>query len=82
VKGFDAQLASRKTVLKKIIEDGPINWRTIITNTEPLTGSPKTSQSALDWLLASSYIKRMSRGVYEATERGGKFLHALMEVKT
>ena len=80
MRGFDAQLASRQAVLKTIIESAPVNWRDIISETAQQTGSAKISQSALDWLLASGYIKRVSRGVYEATERGVKFLKAVSGV--
>jgi len=70
LRGFDAQLASRITVLKKIVDSGTVRWRTIIADTEQRTGSAKISQASLDWLLAGSHVRRISRGVYEATEKG------------
>lgn len=76
MRGFDEQLKSRKVVLRKVIDDGPVRWRDVISGTAQQTGSPKTSQSSLEWLLDKGYINRIKRGVYEGTEKGVKFLKA------
>jgi len=77
LKDFDRQLQNRRVVLRKVVDDGPVRWRDVISATAQQTGSSKTSQSALDWLLDKGHINRKTRGVYEGTEKGVKFLNAL-----
>ena len=67
---FDTQLKNRITVLRKIVQDGPARHRDIISDTSPRTGSEKISQTCLGWLVSEGYVRRVSRGMYEATKRG------------
>ena len=75
--GFDEQLRCRKVVLGKISQEQPIRWKDIIRGTIEETGYSMKSQTALDGLLRGGYIRRVSRGVYETTAKGTKFLAGL-----
>jgi len=72
---FDDRLRTARTILE-VLARGPMRW-TPLTKLVLRSSTPWKAQATLEWLLREGYVERPSRGVYEITDKGLKFLEAL-----
>jgi len=70
------RIHAAKVILQQLVEK-PHTWTELEKATVKASPTFSSFRSTLKWLLKSGYVQRLSRGVYDITDKGQIFLKAL-----